>query len=191
MNEDTKSQTKSGRIGLHAARVAAVQALYQIAQVDLTPTQVMNEFLEHRLNVAPEQEHDVLVNKDHFKAVLTSFESHQERINQLIASSLIEGWTIKRLEPVLLAILQAGCAEFLLDKDIPAPVVISEYVTVTKEFYAGKEPGFVNGMLDHIARELELSMRNGESKPPAEVEDYLQEAEISGVPNWEGEGGAP
>lgn len=181
---------ENNRAALHAARLAAVQALYQIEQIKAPPQDIIKEFLEHRLLQAPDQEHDILVDKDLFKKIVSSFEEHEEEINKLIASHLTKGWTLDRLESILLVILQSGCAEFFLARKKPASVIISEYVNVTREFYGGKEPGFVNGVLDHIARQLKMDMKGNGPTEPAEIENYLKEYETSGVPNWEGEGGA-
>ncbi len=189
-SKTTKSSEKAMRSALHAARLAAVQALYQIEQVKASPEEVMNEFLEHRLAQAPDQEHDILVDKVLFKRIILSFAKHEDEINKLIAGTLIEGWTLERLALVLLVILQSGCAELLFKRKTPASVVINEYVNVTKEFHGAKEPAFVNGVLDHIARTLKLEMKGNGPTQPTEIENYLKEYETSGVPNWEGEGGA-
>jgi len=185
-----KKQNHHNQESLHAARLAAVQALYQIEQIDADPKDVIKEFIEHRLLQAPEHEHDILVDLDLFKSIVTTFFENSDIINKKITETLIEGWTLHRLESILRVVLQAGCAEFALHNGAPAKVIINEYVEVTKDFYGGKEPAFVNGVLDHVARGMGLELTNGDAKAPAKIKNFLKEREKSGVPNWEGEGGS-
>jgi N utilization substance protein B len=95
----------------------------------------------------------------HFTVLVTIAEARAEDIDRLITASIEPEWTLLRLEPVLRSILRGACAEFLTDKGIPPAVIINEYVTIAHEFYGGKEPAFVNGILEAIAASLGFELR--------------------------------
>lgn len=180
-----KSQPK--RKGNHAARRAAIQALYQIEQAGKPADEIINEFLTYRLHIDPEQETDLKVNKKLFEEIVRTTSHNQDKIDGFIRESLPENWSLERIDSVLRAILRAGCGEFLMDKKLAAAVIINEYMNVTREFFYNREPGFVNGILDHIAHMLGLKMKDQQE---SQVKDYTKEYNTSGIPNWEDEGGA-
>lgn len=148
------------------SRVAAVQALFQSEQAGTSPETVIDEFIRHRLGVAPHEdagyedgrvpEADVAL----FAAIVRGAVRQQDVIDRLVAESLPKEWPFARLDPVLRALLRAGGAE-LAKPGVPARVVINEYLDVAHGFFAGDEPRMVNGMLDRMAREL----RPGEFPP--------------------------
>lgn len=130
-----------------SARLAAVQALYQMEMIGSGAEEVAQEFIEHRfaeLPVAPDQEF--------FSAVLNGVPQHQVEIDRAIAGSLSEKWKLERVDSILRAILRGGVFELVGRRDVPAKVVIDEYVAVAGAFFGGDEPGFVNAALDAIAR---------------------------------------
>lgn len=136
-----------------AARLYAVQALYQMEVRGQSLDAVRAEFEDHRfgmqLDGAEMSEGDV----DHFRSVLTDAVSNQARVDQMTDRALVARWPIGRIDPVLRAIFRAAGAELSRDA-APPKVVISEYVDVAKAFFPeGKEGGFVNAVLDHMARE--------------------------------------
>ena len=136
-----------------AARLYAVQALYQMEARGQSLDSVRAEFETHRFGMDLDgtelSEGDV----DHFRAVLTDAVSRQAGIDQLIDRALVAKWPIARIDPVLRGVFRAAGAE-VLRGDAPPKVVISEYVDVARAFFPeGKEAGFVNGVLDHMARE--------------------------------------
>lgn len=138
-----------GRGGLHrksAARLAAVQALYQIELNDAEVEGVILEFLAHRLQKG---EVDRLL----FSDVVRGAVRRREEIDRLLRASLAAGWPLERLEAVMRAILRCGAYELIMRPDVPARAAINEYVNVAHAFFAGDEPGFVNGVLNRIARE--------------------------------------
>lgn len=185
MSEElTRSQ--KNRIGNHSARLAAVQALYQMEIADRGADAVVKEFLDHRLNACASQEVDVIVNRKLFEAIVRITYDKHLQIDDFIIASLPESWSIDRLDTVLRAIMRAACGEFLMDKNLAAAVIINEYVNVTRDFYSEREPGFVNGVLDHIAHTLGLKMKD---EPEAEIKDMAEGKDTSGTTNWEGEGG--
>lgn len=136
-----------------AARLAAVQALYQ-QEMEGTPlARLLHEFHEHRLGATIEDQtyHDA--ERDFFDAIVTGADARREEIDSLIAARLAEGWSLERLDRPMRAILRAGAFELIARADVPVGSVISEYVDVAHAFYNKRESGFVNGLLDAIAKE--------------------------------------
>jgi N utilization substance protein B len=143
----TRSRSRS------AARLAAVQALYQ-QEMEGTPLpRLLREFHEHRLGamIEDEQYHDA--ERDFFDDVVMGTHARSEEIDALIGARLAEGWTFERLDRPMRAILRAGAYELIARPDVPVGSVISEYVDVAHAFYDKRESGFVNGLLDAIAKE--------------------------------------
>ncbi len=147
----------------HAARLAAVQALYQIELSEGSPETVVSEFLQHRLGGASEESGGAAVDTALFEDLVRGVTARREELDRQIAGTLAEGWRLDRLDAVVLAVLRAGTYELAARTDIPARVSINEFVDVTHAFFAGKEPGFVNGVLDRLAR----SLRAAEMEKPA------------------------
>jgi N utilization substance protein B len=146
MTSATRSRTRS------AARLAAVQALYQ-QEMEGTPLpRLLKEFHDYRLGamIEDEQYHDA--EHDFFDDVVTGADARREEIDRLIGERLAEGWTLERLDRPMRAILRAGAYELIARPDVPVGSVISEYVDVAHAFYDKRESGFVNGLLDAIAK---------------------------------------
>ncbi|MFY0647901.1 transcription antitermination factor NusB [Sulfitobacter geojensis] len=136
-----------------AARLYAVQALFQMEHSSLTVEKVRTEFLEHRFGAMLDgvelQDGDIA----HFSQVLEDAVNYQAPIDQLTDRGLVAKWAIARIDPTLRALFRAAGAE-LRDTGTPPKVVISEYVDVARAFFPeGKEASFVNAVLDHMARE--------------------------------------
>ena len=136
-----------------AARLYAVQALYQMEAMGQTLDRVRAEFEKHRFGMSVDgaelSEGDVV----HFRRVLGDAVSQQARIDQMTDRALVAKWPIARIDPVIRAVFRAAGAE-LSEGDAPPKVIISEYIEVTRAFFPdGKETGFVNAVLDHVARE--------------------------------------
>ena len=143
----TRSRSRS------AARLAAVQALYQ-QEMEGTPLpRLLKEFHEHRLGATIEDATYVEAEQSFFDDIVTGVGSRRAEIDALIASRLASGWSLERLDRPMRAILRAGAYELLARKDVPVGSVISEYVDVAHAFYDKREAGFVNGLLDAIAKE--------------------------------------
>jgi transcription antitermination protein NusB len=136
----------------HAARLAAVQALYQMEMNGAGAEEVAQEFVEHRFAELP-----VMPDADFFNAVLNGVPPHQVEIDRAIAASLSQKWRLERVDSILRAILRSGVFELVGRPDVPAKVVIDEYVAVAGAFFGGDEPGFVNAALDAIARRKRAS----------------------------------
>lgn len=137
-----------------AARLAAVQALYQIDHSRAAPSIVLEEFLRHRLGESFDTEKDVAPDKTLFTQLVRGVTAHGTELDELIVAALSSKWTLDRLEIILRAIMRAGVYELQAREKTPARVIITEYVDVAHAFYDGQEPGMVNGMLDRIARLL-------------------------------------
>lgn len=131
----------------HAARLGAVQALYQMEISGSGAEEVAQEFADYRFQDLP-----VPPDADFFAAIVNGVPQHQVEIDRAIAASLSQSWKLERVDSILRAILRCGVYELVARRDVPARVVIDEYVAVAGAFFGGDEPGFVNGALDTIAR---------------------------------------
>lgn len=147
-----------------ASRVAAVQALFQSEQNGETAETVIDQFVRHRLGSLPGPEHlggggfeEGRVPDAHvplFNRIVRTAVLEQDRLDALIAAALPAEWPMARLDPVMRALLRAGCAELTMQDGPPPRVVINEYLDVAHGFFTGDEPRMVNGMLDRLARDL-------------------------------------
>ena len=136
-----------------ASRLYAVQALFQMEHSAQTAEAVRREFLEHRFGATYEGEEMVDGDVDLFRSILDDVVNWQAKIDQMTDRALVAKWPIARIDPVLRALFRAAGAE-LTQTDTPPKVVIVEYVEVARAFFPeGKEPKFVNAVLDHMARE--------------------------------------
>lgn len=143
----TRSRSRS------AARLAAVQALYQ-QEMEGTPVpRLLKEFHDHRLGATIEDETYHEAEREFFDDIVTGAGARRGEIDSLISNRLAEGWTLERLDRPMRAILRAGAYELIARPDVPVGSVISEYVDVAHAFYDKRESGFVNGLLDAIAKE--------------------------------------
>ena len=136
-----------------AARLYAVQALFQMEHSNLTIDKVRLEFLDHRFGEFIDGEEMLEGDEAHFTRVLEDAVNHQAAIDQMTDRALVAKWPIGRIDPTLRALFRAAGAEFR-DEETPPKVVISEYLNLAAAFFPdGKEARFVNAVLDHIARE--------------------------------------
>ena len=142
----TRSRSRS------AARLAAVQALYQL-EMEATPlARLLHEFHEHRLGATIEDETYAEAEVAFFDDIVSGADARRAEIDALIAERLAEGWSLERLDRPMRAILRAGAYELVARPDVPAATVINEYLDVAHAFYDKREAGFVNGLLDAIAK---------------------------------------
>ena len=141
-------------ISRSAARLAAVQALYQ-QEMEGTPTpRLISEFHHHRLGATIEGDTYADAEQSFFDDLVSGTLARREELDALIAERLAEGWTLDRLDKPMKAILRVGAYELIARPDVPVASVISEYVDVADAFYDKRETGFVNGLLDALAREV-------------------------------------
>ena len=136
-----------------AARLAAVQALYQQEMEQIPLPRLLHEFHEHRLGATIEDETYHEAERDFFDDIVTGADARRADIDALISDRLAAGWTLDRLDRPMRAILRAGAYELIARADVPVASVISEYVDVAHAFYDKRESGFVNGLLDSIAKD--------------------------------------
>ncbi len=135
-----------------AARLAAVQALYQ-QEMEGTPiAKLLHEFHSHRLGATIEDTTYIDAEVDFFNDVVKGVDARRVEIDAAIRDNLAEGWSLERLDKPLRQILRAGSYELIARPDIPIGSVINEYLDVAEAFYDAKEKRFVNGMLDAIAK---------------------------------------
>ena len=135
-----------------AARLAAVQALYQL-EMEATPlATLLHEFHQHRLGATIEDATYAEAEVAFFDDVVSGVDSRRVEIDTLIVERLAEGWAIERLDRPMRAILRAGAYELIARPDVPTATVISEYIDVAHAFFDKRETGFVNGLLDAIAK---------------------------------------
>ncbi|MGQ0457726.1 MAG: transcription antitermination factor NusB [Hyphomicrobium sp.] len=137
-----------------AARVAAVQALYQMELSEADLNDVIAEFLRDRFEDAQPEETIEGADRIFFADVLRAVLRRQREIDPLVDEQLAEGWSLVRVDAILRAVLRGGVAELLDRGDVPARVVINEYVNVARFFFSEDEPRVVNGVLDKIARKV-------------------------------------
>lgn len=137
-----------------AARLAAVQALYQLELSGGTPPAVIEEFVRHRLG--EEQDGLTLAELDRglFASLVQGVAKESDQLDDMLSAVLAEDWPVERLERILRVILRTGTYELEHFSGTPARVVISEYVALADGFFLGKEPAMANGVLDRLAREL-------------------------------------
>ncbi len=136
-----------------AARLAAVQALYQMDMTGIDMNEVMQEFEAYRLGQEVEGSQYSEAEPAFFRDIVEGVVRDQRRIDPMIDEHLAEGWRLNRVDSILRAILRAGAFELLKRPDVPARVVITEYVDLAHAFFDGEEPRVVNGILDKLGRE--------------------------------------
>ena len=147
-----KEDRKANRRG--AARLAAVQALYQMDLAGKGLNEILAEFESHWLGQEVEGAQYLPAEAAFFRDVVEGFVREQRRLDPLIDRALSQGWPLKRIESVLRAVLRAGAYELDRRRDVPARAVVSEYVDVANAFVDKAETGLVNAVLDQLAREL-------------------------------------
>ena len=140
--------------GRSAARLAAVQALYQLEMRGETVPKLLTEFHKHRLGQEIEGAEYLAADEPFFDDVVAGVAARQAELDELIGSGLAEGWSLNRLDRPMRALLRAALYELLARADVPAATVINEYVDVAHAFHDEKEARFVNGLLDTLARRV-------------------------------------
>ncbi len=141
------------------ARLAAVQALYQMEVSSAGAEAVIREFSEHRFDrdLPGDLGEDMTLaqaDETFFADLVRGVVGHQKAIDRAVVKRLATGWKLDRLDATVRAILRAGAYELSERLDVPTEVVIDEYVELAKSFFEGPEPGFVNGALDAVAQDV-------------------------------------
>jgi N utilization substance protein B len=153
MSTSKKSAPKRSR-ARSAARLAAVQALYQ-QEMEGTPTpQLLHEFHQHRFGETIDDVTMLDAEMDFFDDVVRGVTARAEEIDGKITGRLAEGWKIERLDRAMRAILRAGTYELLARPDVTVGTIIDEYLDVAHAFFGEKDVKFVNGLLDKVAGDV-------------------------------------
>ncbi|SFG03714.1 NusB antitermination factor [Novosphingobium sp. CF614] len=135
-----------------AARLAAVQALYQF-DMEATPLpSLLDEFHRHRLGMEIDEDRYAQAEVAFFDDVVKGAVARRDEIDSLLSGKLAQGWSLVRLDKTMLQILRAGAYELMARADIPTGAAISEYVDVAHAFFDAREAKFVNGVLDAVAK---------------------------------------
>lgn len=145
-----------------AARLAAVQALYQMDVAGSGLLEIAAEYETHRLGKEIDGALFREADPQWFRAILSGVVEKQKSIDPVIRSALSEDWPLSRLDSTLRAILRAGVYELSERRDVPVAVIVSEYVDIARAFYDEEEPGVVNAVLDRVARRLRGTARGPE-----------------------------
>lgn len=137
-----------------AARLAAVQALYQMDIGGTGVLEVVAEYEAHRLGQELDGETYLKADPSWFRSIVAGVVRDQTKIDPLVRASLLESWPLSRLDSTLRAILRAGTFEITERKDVPVAVIVTEYVEIAQAFFEGEEPKIVNAVLDRIAKQV-------------------------------------
>ncbi len=150
--DDAPQLRKANRRG--AARLGAVQALYQMDIAGAGLNDVFAEFESHWLGSEVEGDKYLPAEAAFFRDVVSGVVRDQKQLDPLIDQALARGWPLKRIDAIIRAVLRAGSYELQHRKDVPARVVVTEYVDVANAFVDKEETGMVNAVLDQIARKF-------------------------------------
>lgn len=161
MNKPKESPKSAPKDARRLARLVAVQALYQADLMGQSAVLVLKEVEAHRLTMRQGQAYlsevesaeiigavDVPLMRDIVALAL----QHQDQLQEMLAANLPPSWSIDRLERSIRIIMLAGLAEILYQAQTPTAIIVSDYVDVSHAYYGGKEPGFVNAVLDKVAK---------------------------------------
>jgi len=136
------------------ARLRAVQALYQMEMSGSSATTTIADFQSQRMPRETDAAEAAALDAEFFGDLVAGVARHLPGIDAALARALSARWNLVRIEHLVRACLRAGTYELMARPDVPARVVITEYVDVAHAFFAGAEPGFINGVLDRVGREL-------------------------------------
>jgi N utilization substance protein B len=152
-----------------ASRLAAVQAIYQMELTGEDAETVANEFTDHRFGREAEISPAGPPDEEFFGAIVRGVPHAQVEIDRSIAKCLSANWRLERIDSILRAILRAASFELIERKDVPAKVVIDEYVDIAYAFFQGDEPSFINAALDKMAHR-KRAPEFGETPPDDELQ---------------------
>ena len=147
-NASAKSKSRS------AARLASVQALYQMDMEDIGIARLLNEFHSHRLGQELEDAQYADADPDFFDDVVSGVDARRAEIDERVDGKLGEKWKMDRLDKTMLQILRCGTYELIARPDVPTATVIDEYLDVAHAFFDKKDAKFVNGLLDAVAKDV-------------------------------------
>ncbi len=155
MNEAGKLPFEVTRARRAGARLASIQALYQMEQTGRGANAVIREFMDDRLGFGAEGEPVEEADPDLFKSVVNSVIARQDEIDAAITARLAKGWRLSRLDTISRAILRAGAAELLVHNELSDAIIIDEYVSLAHDFFeSGSEASFINAVLEKLGQDL-------------------------------------
>ena len=148
-NQPVKTANQRG-----AARLAAVQALYQMDIGGTGVLEVVSEYETHRLGQEVDGETYLKADASWFRSIVAGVVRDQTKIDPMIRSALQDDWSLSRMDSTVRAILRAGTFELIERKDVPIAVIVTEYVEIAQAFFPDDEPKLVNAVLDRIAKQV-------------------------------------
>ncbi|WP_438721506.1 transcription antitermination factor NusB [Bartonella rochalimae] len=137
-----------------AARLAAVQALYQMDMVGIGAMEVIAEYKAYRLGKDIDGNQYLDADFQWFRSIIVGVVRDQKQLDPMLHQQLSEEWALSRLDSTLRAILRAGLWELINRKGVPIAVILNEYIDIAKAFFDNNEPRLVNAVLDSIAKEM-------------------------------------
>ncbi|KCZ50708.1 transcription antitermination factor NusB [Hyphomonas pacifica] len=143
--------TRARRAG---ARLAAVQALYEMEQTGKSAKATVRAFMEDRLGIGPDEQPVEEADPDLFKSIVLSVVDHQAAIDKAILARLAKGWKLTRLDATMRALLRAGAGEFIAHTHLSNAIILDEYVSLAHDFFEEQEAKFANAVLDNLAKDL-------------------------------------
>lgn len=146
--------SRAARPARSVARLAAVQALYQMEVAGLGAEAVVREFRDHRFDRDMDGERLAGADEAWFADIVRGVAADQSAIDRRVKRRLAQDWRLERLDATVRAILRAGAFELMHKPEAPLEVVIDEYLEIAKSFFDGPEPGFVNAALDGVAADV-------------------------------------
>ena len=143
--------TRARRAG---ARLAAVQALYEMEQSGKSTNATIREFMEDRLGIGPDEQPVEEADPDIFKSIVKAVVDNQVAIDKAILGRLADGWKLTRLDATMRALLRAGAAEFITHKQLSDAIILDEYVSLAHDFFDEQEAKFANAVLQNLGKDL-------------------------------------
>nr|WP_269456117.1 transcription antitermination factor NusB [Rhizobium quercicola] len=156
-NEQTPPVKQANQRG--AARLAAVQALYQMDVGGTGVLEIVAEYETHRLGQEIDGDTYLKADASWFRSIVSGVVRDQRKLDPLIGAALQDDWALSRLDSTVRAILRAGTFELTERKDVPVAVIVTEYVEIARAFFEEDEPKLVNAVLDRIARQFRTDVR--------------------------------
>ncbi|MEA3535299.1 transcription antitermination factor NusB [Rhizobium sp. CC-YZS058] len=142
-----------------AARLAAVQALYQMDIGGTGVLEIVAEYETHRLGQELDGDTYLKADPGWFRSIVSGVVREQRKLDPMIDGALQDDWALSRLDSTVRAILRAGTYELIERKDVPVAVIVTEYVEIAQAFFQDEEPKLVNAVLDRIARQIRTDVR--------------------------------
>jgi len=136
------------------ARLAAVQALYQMEQTGQSGKAVIRDLMDDRLGVGPDEAPVEEADPDLFKSIVNATIEHQADVDRAILARLSKGWKLSRLDSTTRAILRAAVAEVIVHVELPKKILLDEYVSLAHDFFDKTEANFINAVLDNVCKDL-------------------------------------